>query len=46
MLENMVQVFLLGNRKYPNYEEKIWSWVFLDFITEHIMGQAFRILYD
>jgi len=23
MLENKVQVFLLGNRKYPNYEELI-----------------------
>jgi len=23
MLDNMVQVFLLGNRKYPNYEELI-----------------------
>jgi len=44
MLENMVQVFLLGNRKYPNYEESI-AMSFLGFITGNIRIQAYRILY-
>lgn len=44
MLENKVQVSLLGNRKYPNYEEKYCHDVFLGFIAKQA-GQAVRILY-
>ena len=43
MLENKVQVFLLGNRKYPNYEEK-YCHGFRGFIAEDTKGQASRIL--
>jgi hypothetical protein len=45
MLENMVQVFLLGNRKYPNYEEKYCPEFFLALLLRILKGQASRILY-
>ena len=44
MLEDMVQVFLLGNRKYPNYEENI-AIDFLALLLSSVKGQAYRMLY-
>ena len=45
MLENKVQVSLLGNRKYPNYEEKYCHDVFFLALLLKKAGQAVRMLY-